>query len=181
MGVVACCSTYKLIPKIFWCHIHTFSGIANSDPNWYQGWHSPYYNKTHVELRAYTRSWVDKHIAPFCHEWDEAKSIPRPVFVELAKVTVHPTLLDACFIPPVSSWELLITLTIFALQSGLMNMICAHLIKPGDTKYPLPCGLNNDTLDVFHELIVADEFSRCGSGGVTWALFGGAHECHTSK
>lgn len=59
-----------------------------------------------------------------------------------------------------------------------MNMICAHLIKPGDTKYPLPCGLNNDTLDVFHELIVADEFSRCGSGGVTWALFGGAHERH---
>ena len=54
-----------------------------------------------------------------------------------------------------------------------MNMICAHLIKPGDTKYPLPCGLNNETLDVFHELIVADEFSRCGSGGVTWALFGG--------
>ena len=28
-------------------------------------------------------------------------------------------------------------------------------------------------MDVFHELIVVDEVSRCGSGGVTWGLMGG--------
>ena len=73
-----CFTFVRAIPVLF--------VFANSDPNWYQGWHSPYYNKTHVELRAYTRTWVDKHIAPFCHEWDEARAIPRNVFVDLAKV-----------------------------------------------------------------------------------------------
>lgn len=28
-------------------------------------------------------------------------------------------------------------------------------------------------MDYFHELIMIDELSRCGSGGVLWGLFGG--------
>ncbi len=57
--------------------------VPYGDPNWYQGWHSPYYNKSHHELRAFTRAWVDKHIAPNCHDWDEQKSIPKEVMVLL--------------------------------------------------------------------------------------------------
>ena len=28
-------------------------------------------------------------------------------------------------------------------------------------------------MDYFHELVLIDELSRCGSGGVLWGLFGG--------
>ena len=43
--------------------------VAFGDPLWYQGWHTPYYNESHVKLRQFVRSWVDEHITPFCHEW----------------------------------------------------------------------------------------------------------------
>ena len=109
---------------------------------WYQGWRSPYYNESHVTLRAYVRAWVDQHIAPNCHEWDEQKSIPKSVFQEFAK-------------------------------SGLANTVCGPILQPQDITYSLPCGLTAKTFDVFHELIIVDEFSRPGSGGVVWSLFGG--------
>lgn len=34
-------------------------------------------------------------------------------------------------------------------------------------------GLDPKKLDAFHEFIVCDELSRCGSGGVLWGLIGG--------
>jgi len=34
-------------------------------------------------------------------------------------------------------------------------------------------GIKPEEFDAFHELILIDEVSRCGSGGVLWALFGG--------
>jgi len=33
--------------------------------------------------------------------------------------------------------------------------------------------LKGEEIDVFHEFIVIDELSRCGSGGVSWGLAGG--------
>ncbi len=36
-------------------------------------------------MRAYVRNWVDKNITPNCHDWDEAKMLPRSVFVDFAK------------------------------------------------------------------------------------------------
>jgi alkylation response protein AidB-like acyl-CoA dehydrogenase len=56
--------------------ITTFSHISNS----------PYYNETHRTLRKFVREFVDKEIIPFCHEWDEAKAIPKELFVKAAKV-----------------------------------------------------------------------------------------------
>jgi alkylation response protein AidB-like acyl-CoA dehydrogenase len=116
--------------------------VPYGDPTWYQGWHSPYYNESHVQLRTYVRNWVEKWITPNAHEWDEQKSIPKEVFVEFAK-------------------------------SGLANTVCGPILKPEDITYPLPCGLTANSFDVFHELIIVDEFSRAGSGGVVWSLFGG--------
>lgn len=34
-------------------------------------------------------------------------------------------------------------------------------------------GINPDELDTFHEMILVDEISRCGAGGVVWAIMGG--------
>eukprot|EP00455_Lapot_gusevi_P041973 TRINITY_DN492_c0_g1_i10.p1 TRINITY_DN492_c0_g1~~TRINITY_DN492_c0_g1_i10.p1 ORF type:complete len:462 (+),score=178.81 TRINITY_DN492_c0_g1_i10:81-1388(+) len=116
--------------------------VPYGDPTWYQGWHSPYYNKSHAELRAYTRAWVEKHITPNCHEWDENKELPRQVFVECAK-------------------------------AGLLPPCVGPILKSQDLTYPLPCGLTPETFDVFHEIVVVDEFARSGSGGVLWSLFAG--------
>ena len=34
-------------------------------------------------------------------------------------------------------------------------------------------GLKPEEIDTFHNLIVVDELSRCGSGGVVWGICGG--------
>lgn len=41
---------------------------------------NPYYTETHHSLRAFVRSYVDTHIAPYAHEWEEAGEIPSAVF-----------------------------------------------------------------------------------------------------
>jgi hypothetical protein len=133
-GDTCCCGRVR----VYVCTVsHVFTLVTPAPDT---GWHSPYYNESHVRLRAYVRSWVDKHITPNCHEWDEAKSIPKEVFVEFAK-------------------------------SGLANTVCGPVgLKAEDITYPLPCGLTATTFDVFHELIIVDEFSRPGSGGTVVGL-----------
>eukprot|EP00455_Lapot_gusevi_P041975 TRINITY_DN492_c0_g1_i2.p2 TRINITY_DN492_c0_g1~~TRINITY_DN492_c0_g1_i2.p2 ORF type:complete len:445 (+),score=194.37 TRINITY_DN492_c0_g1_i2:104-1438(+) len=116
--------------------------VPFGDPSWYQGWHSPYYNESHVQLRAFVRKWVDEHIMPYCHDWDEKKEVPKDFFTSSAK-------------------------------SGLIGAMFGHLLREGDLKYPLPCGLTRKTIDIFHEMIVIEEVSRAGSGGVIWSLCGG--------
>ena len=44
-------------------------GRPFGDPNWYQGWHTPYYNESHQRLRAEVREWVASEIEPNCFEW----------------------------------------------------------------------------------------------------------------
>lgn len=46
---------------------------------------SPYYNESHRKLRKFVRDFVEKEIMPFCHEWDEAKAIPKELFIKTAK------------------------------------------------------------------------------------------------
>jgi alkylation response protein AidB-like acyl-CoA dehydrogenase len=42
-----------------------------------------------------------------------------------------------------------------------------HLVKNGVKSVPA------DKWDLFHELLITDEISRCGSGGLVWNLIGG--------
>ena len=58
---------------------------------------------------------------------------------------------------------------IFKKAAGTGLLACT-VGSPWPTEYagPGPAGF-----DYFHELIAIDELSRCGSGGVVWALFGG--------
>jgi len=60
--------------------------IPYSDPAWYQGSVSPYYNETHVRFRAAIREFVETEIAPNVHEWDEAKRLPRELFKKCASI-----------------------------------------------------------------------------------------------
>ncbi|CAO3588444.1 unnamed protein product [Absidia cylindrospora] len=62
--------------------------VPYSDPMWYQDWYSPYYNDSHRAVRNAVRAFVDKEVTPFCHEWDEAKQLPRELYVKAAKAGI---------------------------------------------------------------------------------------------
>ncbi|KAI5296051.1 hypothetical protein KEM52_005915, partial [Ascosphaera acerosa] len=57
--------------------------VPFADPAWYQGYRSPYYNETHVALRAEVRQWVEERLEPFVNDWDEAKAVPPELYKEL--------------------------------------------------------------------------------------------------
>ncbi|KAJ9145471.1 Acyl-CoA dehydrogenase [Pleurostoma richardsiae] len=61
------------------------SQIPFADPNWYQGFHSPYFNETHAALRAEIREWVDTEIEPYVTEWDEKKQVPPEIYKEMGR------------------------------------------------------------------------------------------------
>lgn len=46
--------------------------IVYAEPSWYQCFESPYYTQGHREWRARMRAFVDKEIAPFVDDWEEA-------------------------------------------------------------------------------------------------------------
>lgn len=54
--------------------------VPYADPNWYQTYHSPYFNETHVALRAEIREWMENEIMPNVTEWDEAKKVPDSIY-----------------------------------------------------------------------------------------------------
>uniref|UniRef100_A0A0A9YCV1 Cytochrome b5 n=1 Tax=Lygus hesperus TaxID=30085 RepID=A0A0A9YCV1_LYGHE len=53
--------------------------VPGSEPSWYLGWNSPYYDDTHIELRKRMREFVESEILPHVHTWDEMKKIPRSI------------------------------------------------------------------------------------------------------
>ncbi|KAI8983530.1 acyl-CoA dehydrogenase/oxidase [Pilobolus umbonatus] len=59
-----------------------------------------------------------------------------------------------------------------AAKAGILASCIAH-VDPEYIPYGLPGGIAAENFDAFHNLIVADEMSRCASGGVTWGLIGG--------
>ena len=48
----------------------------HGDPMWYQGHRSPYYNKSHEQLRSVVRDTFEDGMIPYIHDWDEAGEIP---------------------------------------------------------------------------------------------------------
>ncbi|KAI7866669.1 acyl-CoA dehydrogenase/oxidase [Spinellus fusiger] len=124
---------------------HFGNDLPYSEPSWYQEWNSPYYTESHVKLRKVIREFVDKEITPFCHGWSEAKQVPREITKRCAEL-------------------------------GLLNVVSGLAIYPTiepHLPYPLPAGIKMGEFDIFHEAICIDEFSRCGAGGVLWAIQGG--------
>src|SRR4051794_41932783 len=47
---------------------------------------SPFYTAEHDAFREVMRRFVDKEIAPFAHEWDEAGEFPRALYRKAAEV-----------------------------------------------------------------------------------------------
>ncbi|KAJ3417555.1 hypothetical protein HDV05_000012 [Chytridiales sp. JEL 0842] len=116
--------------------------VPFGDPYWYQDWASPFYNESHRKLRAYVRNFVEKEIMPYCFEWDEAKAVPKSLFLKAA-------------------------------EAGILGGIVGNPWPIEFTSRGPPCGIKPEEYDQFHEFIICDELSRCGSGGVLWGLIGG--------
>lgn len=113
-------------------------GLPFGDPSWYQAYNSPYYNETHKELRKMLRDYVEEHIMPNVHQWDEEGVIPKEIY----------------------------------LSAGSKGALALCLGRPWPEKYIGKCPWGFEP-DYFHELVMYDELSRCGSGGFLWGVAGG--------
>mgnify|MGYP001156227625 CR=1 FL=1 len=119
--------------------------LPYTDPNYMQGWVSPYYNDTHVLFRKHIRAFMDEHIAPYCRLWEEAGAVPREVIIKCAEQGLLPLV---CGLP----WP--------------VDYVSDKIERDG-VEY------TSEQLDMFHELIMIDESARVGSAGVLWAISGG--------
>jgi len=115
--------------------------VPYADPSWYQTYHSPYYNETHVALREEIREWVEEKLMPNVTEWEEAKKVPDEIFRDLGER---------------------------GYLAGLLGMHYPTQFTDKRVKCVPP-----EKWDHFHEMIVTDELSRTGSGGLVWNLLGG--------
>lgn len=117
--------------------------IPYADPNWYQTYHTPYYNETHAALREEVREWVENDIMPYVTEWDEGKKVPDSVYKTMGE------------------------------RGYLAGLLGVH---PYPSQYiggkHVKC-VPADKWDSFHEMLLTDELSRTGSGGLVWNLIGG--------
>ncbi|KAI3648492.1 hypothetical protein MP228_006346 [Amoeboaphelidium protococcarum] len=114
--------------------------VPFGDPYWYSDFQSPYYDESHRRVRRIVREFTEKEIMPYCNEWDEAKQVPRQLYIKCAEI-------------------------------GLLAAVCGGNIP--EYMGPMVGDIAPEKFDGFHEFIVCDELSRCGSGGTLWALIGG--------
>ncbi|KAJ4252785.1 hypothetical protein NW762_010691 [Fusarium torreyae] len=56
-----------------------------ADPLWYSRGQSIYYNDSHLRLRDEVRHYVQTHILPDCHQWEEDGSIPAEAIKKFAE------------------------------------------------------------------------------------------------
>ncbi|KNG46245.1 acyl-CoA dehydrogenase [Stemphylium lycopersici] len=115
--------------------------IPYADPSWYQTYHSPYFNETHVALREEVREWVEERLMPYVTEWDEAKQVPDEIFKEMGER---------------------------GYLAGMLGINFPTQYTDRRVKSVPP-----EKWDHFHEMIITDEISRTGSGGLVWGLIGG--------
>ena len=80
------------------------------------------------------RAFVAAEIMPFCHEWDEAKQLPRMLYTKMASQNLHGAIVGSPF--PLA----------FTSTAPILGVV--------DPK----------EYDYFHWFIVYDELARTGSG-----------------
>ncbi|KAA8913003.1 acyl-CoA dehydrogenase/oxidase [Sphaerosporella brunnea] len=57
--------------------------IPFGDPAWYQGYHSPYYNETHAELRKEVRAFIEEKVEANVNDWEKNKFVPPEIYQEM--------------------------------------------------------------------------------------------------
>ncbi|KAK5745347.1 hypothetical protein LTR17_001508 [Elasticomyces elasticus] len=117
--------------------------VPYADPSWYQSYHTPYFNQSHADLRAEIREWMEEAVMPYVTEWDEAKKVPDEIYKAMGERGYLAGLLG-----------------IHPYPQELAGGRRVKSVKP-------------EQWDLFHEMLLTDELSRCGSGGFVWNVIGG--------
>lgn len=134
---------------------HFGSTVPFAEPAWYRGYSSPFYTQSHRRLRDFVRQYVDKNLIPHAEEWEAAGKVPDEVFQEFARLGfVAASMNSQMTAEYLSARPVTSTSRAFEAQS-------------------LPANIPPTEWDIFHSLIVGDEFSRTGYLGVCWGLNGG--------
>ncbi len=191
----------KIVPKKANPMWYFGDQIPYGDPAWYQGWASPYYNDSHVRLRAYMRAFVEKEVSPYAGEWDESTSINAVRSYLFIFFSFSYLLLSLCFrfilppscyhlhthaitpifrllLPPlpffnsVTEYQIPKELYVKAAKAQWLAAMVSPPWLP-DAPYDPPCGIKRDEWDAFHCAIIQEELARAGSAGVVWGFVGG--------
>jgi predicted heme/steroid binding protein len=59
--------------------------VPYSEPLWYQGFSSPYYNDSHRRFRKECRKFVEEEIIPNAYDWEENRIFPKGIHNKLFK------------------------------------------------------------------------------------------------
>lgn len=104
--------------------------LSFCEPQWYQGFASPYYRKSHMEFRDTVRKFVAAEISPNVDEWiKKGERYPNELHLKAYRAGIN----------------------------GLLFPVEYGGTRPAD-------------FDAFHELVLWDELSRAGGGGVLGQL-----------
>jgi hypothetical protein len=55
------------------------NNVPFAEPLWHSRRVSPYHEDSHVRLQKEVRRYVDKHILPFCEQWERQGAVPAEV------------------------------------------------------------------------------------------------------
>lgn len=116
--------------------------VPFADPNWYQGYRSPYYKASHAKFREEVRDFVEEHLEPYVDDWEEDGVIPAEVYKKFG-------------------------------EAGFIAAGCGIPVFPAQYTDRRLKSVTPEEFDPFHELVLVDELSRTGSGGLVWFLVGG--------
>ncbi|KAK0267024.1 hypothetical protein LTR35_016601 [Friedmanniomyces endolithicus] len=117
--------------------------VPYADPSWYQSYHTPYFNQSHAALRAEIRDWMEDAVMPNVTEWDEAKKVPDEIYKAMGE------------------------------RGYLAGLMGVHPYPEEMAGGRTVKSVAPEKWDLFHEMLLTDELSRCGSGGFVWNVIGG--------
>eukprot|EP00451_Oxyrrhis_marina_P007325 CAMPEP_0204303680 /NCGR_PEP_ID=MMETSP0468-20130131/84027_1 /ASSEMBLY_ACC=CAM_ASM_000383 /TAXON_ID=2969 /ORGANISM="Oxyrrhis marina" /LENGTH=509 /DNA_ID=CAMNT_0051282997 /DNA_START=44 /DNA_END=1575 /DNA_ORIENTATION=+ len=141
-------------------------GDANpfGDPMWYHAFNNPgYYNDTHKKLRKIMRDFVENEIMADCHDLDEKQEVPVELIRKVGETGLLPMLCGRPW-PKELVGECTLGFEPDYFHDALRATVAKELVGE--------CTLGFEP-DYFHELVLIDEFARCGSGGILWGVAGG--------
>jgi alkylation response protein AidB-like acyl-CoA dehydrogenase len=112
MAVLIACQMRGSATRSLTSNMPTFpkfgSKVPFSEPSWYRGIPTPYYQEKHVAWRAKVRAFVENELHPFVDQWDEQKKFP---VAELRKKTYEAGILSPNMpvelggTPPEGGWD----------------------------------------------------------------------------
>lgn len=127
--------------------IHDSKGVPYGEASHWRGWNSPYYNESHDRFRRGLREWIDRELAPIAAEMDDSGEVPDE---ELYQKLGRAGLLSMCV--------------------GSKDVVQKFCDRYGVT---LPGGLKAEDIDMFHNLIFAEELRRLGTYGFNDGIMAG--------